>query len=317
MRQIDVELKRIIVPLPLNGDFKVPLNQASFFHSKYGAEITVLHVVHETPFLERWFSPARQEKSRKKALEKMKRMVKNRFNDGAILEHIKFKVVTGDIVPSILKVAEKTRADLIIIKKATRLKRGKRFLKQENADRLIANSACPVLTIYKKPAVNGINRILVPVDITKKTDKKVAWAKSMAKRFGAEIHVVSVMNKDIQRVHSFSYQKGCRIEDDLLKDGIKAELVLLEKDGKPMEEVVLDYAREYRPDLLLIMTHQETILFDNYLGSFAREIIHKAKMPVFSVIPQRKTLISDIIDSFAEDAVRRNSGSQPRELKDD
>lgn len=300
MRQIDGELKRIIVPLPLNGDYRIPLRQASYFHSKYGAEITVLNVVHEISFLERWLSPRRLRKHREKVLKKLKRLVQDLFRDDSILDHIKFEVVTGEIVSSILKVAEDKRADLIIIKKARRMHGRKRLFKQENADRLIANSVCPVMTIYKMPAIDGIDRILLPVDITKKTDNKVAWAKSMAKCFGAEIHIVSVMNMKIRPVHSLSYQKGRRIEDDIRKDGIKAELVLLEKDGKPMEEIVLDYAREYRPDLLLIMTHQENILFDNYLGSFAREIIHKAKMPVFSVIPHRKAVITGIIDSFAE-----------------
>jgi nucleotide-binding universal stress UspA family protein len=177
--------------------------------------------------------------------------------------------------------------DLIIIKKARRIQHKKWFFKQENANRLIASSACPVLTIHRKPVLDGINRVLLPVDITKKTDNTVAWAKSMAKRFDAQIHVVSVMNRDIHHLRSFSYQKGRQIVHEMKKEGIKAELTLLKKTGKPMEEVVLDYARKCRPDLLLIMTHQENRLFDNYLGSFAREIIHQAKMPVFSVIPYR------------------------------
>jgi nucleotide-binding universal stress UspA family protein len=174
---------------------------------------------------------------------------------------------------------------------------------------------CPVLTIYKKHTKNGINKILLPVDITKKTDNKVAWAKSMAKRFGAEIHIVSAMNMKLQRVHSLSYQKGRRIEDEILKDGIKAELVLLEKADKPVEDLVLGYAREYRPDLLLIMTHQENMLFDNYLGSFAREIIHQAKMPVFSVIPRKENLISGIINSVAEMSLSAASNTQSRRVQ--
>lgn len=235
-------------------------------------------------------------------------MVTECFEGRAVPDHMEFEVVTGDLIPSILKVAEEKSADLIIIKKARRITDRNQPFKKENADRLISNSSCPVLTLHKEREIHEINRILLPVDITKMTDNKVAWAKSLAKKFGAEIHVVSVQNMDIHRAHSLSYQKGRRIENDIRNDGIKVELVLLKKGDRPMEQVVLDYAKEYRPDLLLIMTHQENILFDNYLGSFAREIIHKAKVPVFSVVPRKETLMTELIDAMV-DMTSTNKGS--------
>ena len=313
MSIIDGEFGKILIPLPFNSDYKIPLGQALYFHNNYGSEITVLHVVNEVPFPDRWLFPGRLRQRRKKALKKLKRLVKGFYGDETIGNHVNFVVETGEIVSSILRVAKERRTDLIIIKKARRISGRGRPFKQNNADRLIANSACPVITIHKKPAINGIDRILLPVDITKKTDIKVAWAKSMAKRFGAEIHVVSVMNMKIKRVHSLSYQKGRRIEHEIRKDGIKAELVLLEKGDKPEEDQVLAYARHYRPDLMLIMTHQENILFDNYLGSFAREVIHRAKMPVFSVIPIRENLVTGIIESVAEKSSSGKTSTQARD----
>ncbi|MCA1757736.1 MAG: universal stress protein [Bacteroidales bacterium] len=293
-------LKRIVVPVPLNREFKIPLRQAAYFHDLYGASITVLHVVHEIPLFKRWLSPRLRRRNSEKAMQRLRNMVTECFKGKPIPDHMEFEVVTGDLIPSILKVAEEKSADLIIIKKARRIKDRKQPFKKENADRLVSNSSCPVLTLHKEPETYEINRILLPVDITKKTDNKVAWAKSLAKKFGAEIHVVSVQNMDIHRAHSLSYQKGRRIENDIRKDGIKVEMILLKKGDRPMEEVVLGYAKEYRPDLLLIMTHQENILFDNYLGSFAREIIHKARVPVFSVVPRKETLMTELIDAMAE-----------------
>ena len=89
--------------------------------------------------------------------------------------------------------------------------------------------------------------------------------------------------------------------------------MLLEKGDKPEEDQVLAYARHYRPDLMLIMTHQENILFDNYLGSFAREVIHRAKMPVFSVIPIRENLVTGIIESVAEKSSSGKTSTQARD----
>jgi hypothetical protein len=38
------------------------------------------------------------------------------------------------------------------------------------------------------------------------------------------------------------------------------------------------------------MTHEETILFGDYIGHFAREVIHRAVQPVFNVVPRVGTL---------------------------
>jgi nucleotide-binding universal stress UspA family protein len=289
---------RILVPVPLNNKLDIPLLQASFFHNKYGAEVTILNVLHEATWFKKWHSPGRIQKHRKMTLKKMKRMVKEYFVDDPIHKYLDFRVATGELVSTILKISEEIQADVIIIKKAKRTNSRQRLFKQENADRLIANSACPVLTISKKPTLEGINKILLPVDITKKTDKKVAWAKSLANRFGAEIHIVSVLNMKLKPVYSLSHQKGERIEEEIRKEGIEAKLVLLDKGDKPLEDTVLDYARIYNPDLLLIMTHQENLLFDTFLGSFASNIIHKAKMPVFSVIPSKESIVKGFLDSF-------------------
>ncbi len=288
MRQICGELDRILVPVPLKGDYKAPLRQACYFHSKYGSQITILNVVREATLMERLFMPRRRVQKPEKALKKLKRMVQDCLKDGSLPENVELEVVTGEIIPAILKVARRKSSDLIIIKKARRIRTRQNLFKQENANRLIGNSVCPVLTIQEKPALEGIDRILLPVDITKKTEHTVGWAKSIARRFGAEIHVVSVMNRDIHHLRSFSYQKGRKIVNEMRKEGIKVELVLLKQADGPMGDVVLEYARKFRPNLLLIMTHQEKIIFDNKVGSFAREIIHRADMPVFCVIPYRQ-----------------------------
>lgn len=290
---------RILVPVPLNKKLETPLLQASFFHNKYGAEVTILNVLHETPWLDKWLSPERIKKHRKKTLKKMKRMVKHFFGDDPIHEHINFRVTSGELVSTILKISNEIQADIIIMKKAKRTNSRQRYFKQEKADRLIANSVCPVLTISKKPTLKGINNILLPVDITKKTNKKVAWAISLAKCFDAEIHIISVLNMNLNPVYSLSHQKGRQIEEEIRKSGIKTKLILLDKGDKPPEDTVLDYARMHYPDLLLIMTHQENLLFEKYLGSFASEIIHKAKMPVLSVIPTKESLMEGILNSFS------------------
>jgi nucleotide-binding universal stress UspA family protein len=224
------------------------------------------------------------------------------------LEQFEYEVVIGNLIPSILKVSARRKSDLVIIKKARRSIGKASIFRKENADMLISDSKCPVMTIIKDPIIKGINRILVPVDVTKNSDKKVAWAISLAKKFGASIHIVSVQHLEIKSVHSLSYNKGRRIEEEIRKHGIDVELVILKAEQRTAHEVVLGYAKKIKPDLLVIMTHQETNLFDNYLGAFAREIVHKSSVPVISVVPRKDSLILNLLESIdTQDSVLKQN----------
>ena len=292
------QIKRILVPVPLNRNMIAPINEAIYLHEKFGSEIVLLHVESELRFIQKWFPWRIQKKHRKKALKRFRRQVKHFFPGNPLLKQFEYQIVIGKLIPSILKVSTRRKSDLVIIKKARRTQGKASIFRKENADKLISDSKCPVMTMYKDPEIKGINRILLPVDITKNTDKKVAWAISLAKKFDASIHIVSVQHLEIESVHSLSYKKGRRIMREIQKHGIDVDLELLKAEKRTADEVVLDYAKKLKPDLLLIMTHQETILFDNYLGAFAREIVHKSRVPVISVVPQKESLIHNLIESF-------------------
>lgn len=292
------QIERILVPVALNRSMIAPIKQAIYLHDKFGSEIVLLHVECAMSVLQQWFPSRIQKKHRKKALKKFRKQVKLFFPGHPLLKQFEYEFVIGKLIPSILRVSARRKSDLIIIKKARRSHGKAGIFRKENADKLISDSKCPVMTMFKDPKTKGINRILLPVDITKNSDRKVAWAISLAKKFAASIHIVSVQHLDIKSVHSLSYNKGRRIERDIRKHGINVNLVLLKAEQRTADEVVLDYAEKFKPDLLVIMTHQETILFDNYLGAFAREIIHKSRVPVISVVPRKDSLILNFFDSM-------------------
>mgnify|MGYP006288150471 CR=1 FL=1 len=173
------------------------------------------------------------------------------------------------------------------------------MLKAENADKLIAEAVCPVMTISDRPACHSIKDILLPVDIFKETANKVAWAISMAKKFNARLHVVSVVEMDIKPQDSLSYKKCKKIEDAIRKEGIEVDTVLLKSEKRSMAQSVLDYSAEINPDLIMIMTHQESALIDNYLGNFAREIIHRSTVPVFSAVPGKKSILEGFFSTIS------------------
>jgi len=293
------DIKRILVPAPLTDEFCVPLHQAMHFNKAYGTEIILLNVASDNSLSQRIFNRDNISRRSREAEERLKELTKDYFN-GSIPEKVSLKVANGPLIPTILKEAAGNRCDLIIIRKAEKNKNPLAFLKTENADRLISEAICPVLTISKNPTSEKINDILLPVDIFKKTSNKVAWAISIARQFDSRLHIVSVLDMDIKPEDSLSFRKSKDIEKVIRQEGIDVDTVLLKSGSKSIAQTVLDYADRIQPDMLMIMTHQESVLLDNYLGTFAGDIIHKSEIPVFSVVPRKETILEGFLDPIAK-----------------
>ena len=291
------EIRKILAPVPLGSDCKIAIQQAMIFHEVYGSEIILLHVETEFSLFHKLLRPDRLKKHIKRAKKKLKKYAKNYFG-GKIPDFISMQISTGELVQEILLAAKKTECDLIIISKRERIVSRFNFLKNENADKLISGAICPVLTISGKHTEEGIKNILIPVDITKKITSKTAWVKYLAKKFNAKVHVISVLDLDIPPLKSLAYRKALEIEISMKKAGLEVNVELIKANNRPMHEVVLSHIHELKPDLVLMMTHQESILFDNYIGKFAGEIIHRSESPVFNLVPRKETLTGNLLDSF-------------------
>lgn len=305
--QTYTDLKKILVPVPLNGEMSDALTQALRLQQVYGSEIIMLNIVSKYSVFHRMLNPERLKKHHKKAKRRLKKLVKKYFN-GKIPANVQLKVVDGTLISSILKTARQENCDLIIIKKARRLRNRLKFLKAENADKLIAESQCPVLTVASRPAPSEIQTIMVPVEILKPSDHKVAWAISLAKHFNAKLHLVSVLNADIKVKSSLSYKQSRRIEKMIRSQGIEVEKEILKVQGDDPEQAILNYATDLNPDLMIIMTRKESMIRENYLGSFARELIHNAEVPVLSVVPAKDSMPYDLIRPISRNI--RNASKQ-------
>ena len=291
-------INKILAPVPLSSDCKIAIQQAMIFHEVYSSEIILLHVETKFSLFHKLLRPGRLKKHIKRAKKKLKKYAKKYFG-GKIPDFISIHVSSGELVQEILLAARITKCDLIIISKRERIVSKLNFLKNENADRLISGAVCPVLTISGKHTEKGIKNILIPIDITKKITSKAAWVKYLAKKFNAKVHVISVLDLDIPPLKSLAYRKALEIETSIKKEGLEVNVELIKAKKQPMHEVVLSHIHELKPDLVLMMTHQESILFDNYIGKFAGEIIHRSESPVFNLVPRKETLTGNLLDSFS------------------
>jgi nucleotide-binding universal stress UspA family protein len=300
------DLDKILVPVPLNSDFAVPLRQALHFQEVYGGEIILLNVVSRYSIFHRVLNPDKLKRQQKKAKRKLKKMITKYFG-GEIPHGISLKIVTGTLLSAIMKTASELDCDLIIIKKAKRISSRFSYLKTENADKLIAEAVCPVFTIMSDPTPQEISNIMVPVEIFKNNTNKVEWAISLARKFKARLHLVSVLDADIKVKNSLSYKKIREIEKLFRSEGIDVTKEILKTPGEVPGQAILDYAAELKPEMLLIMARKESVIRDNYLGAFTRTIIHHASVPVFSVVPSNETPSYDIMKPVPERIRRKHN----------
>jgi len=146
-----------------------------------------------------------------------------------------------------------------------------------------------------------ISKILVPTDGSKAALKAVAYAADLAKKVGASITIVSVIDKSSilpQAVPAISISKKLMepIEDYLkvaadaynddaeklcMRQGIQSKKVV--RAGRPVDEIIKE-AEKSKVDLMVIGSRGQSALKAAVLGSVTFGVINKeSKIPVLVV----------------------------------
>lgn len=286
---INKEINRILVPVSLTREGEIAINQAMLFHEAFSARITILNVIPGSGFLHRIIRPRQRQRMEEKAYCRLRAFI-DKYFEGNIPRFVDAEVSSGRLVPAILQTALDLRSDIIIIKKSKKIYGRFAAFRQHNADRLIGEAHCPVLTIKEKYTAEGIRNILIPLDITKKADIKVNWVIFLAQNFKARVIIISVLKARIPEEKSLAFRKAKQIEDRIREYGIECKINVVQDMENKSHDVFLKQAENMDHDLMVIMTHQESILFSDHIGHFAKEIIHRAQQPVFNVVPRKETI---------------------------
>lgn len=292
---IETNIDKILVPIAISKGGEIAINQALYFQQVFSSRITILHIVPPAYMFNRIFKRKEYEQNQKRSQKKLIRFVNKKFK-GNIPDYIDLKTIVGELVPTILKTADKQNYDLIIIKKSKKTKGVFYNLRKHNTDRIIGASPCPVLTIKETWTEMGIKEILVPLDISKQIRTMIFWAIELALKFNAKIRIVSVLRFNIDVEESYTYRKCKILEKWIMGHDIECDIRILKSKEHKMHETVRFFSMKDCPDITIIMTHQESAINENYIGRFAGEIIHNCPKPVLSIVPGRDSLFSVLLD---------------------
>jgi nucleotide-binding universal stress UspA family protein len=205
----------------------------------------------------------------------------------------------------IVAYADEQDVDLVVM--GTHGRRGiDRMLFGSVTEEVVRHAPCPTFTVRADADVEpsqAVRRVLVPVDFSDASDAAVQHGKEIAQTYGAEIDLLHVVEEPFYPpaygpdVTSFPTQEVVeRVEEQLAemaREEIGYEHVMVQAaTGSPSSEI-LNYVKENDADLVVMATHGRTGLEHVVLGSVAERVLRQSPVPVFTVKPDRKSLVPD------------------------
>ena len=142
-------------------------------------------------------------------------------------------------------------------------------------------------------------RVLLPLDRSAVSEQAVPHALAQAKRFGAELILLRVLepltnvsglsDRDLEEMRAFSFQRAQEYLDDLVARSECEEITVRTDtvEGRPHEKI-LQYAEANDIDLIVICTRGRSGFSRWLMGGVADRVVRGARVPVLLVRAQKE-----------------------------
>ena len=281
---MEASISHLLVPVDYSDKSVFGLKYAVKLNKVLNGKITFLNVIKGVdPIWSEFFTDVEREILLKKLRDHLHSFVlKNAEIDESQFDCV---IAKGKLCDTIMQTAESLNVSAIIMG-TSRADNIKKMIIGTNALRVVSEAKCPVITIKGEPSTTEIKRLILPLDISKETREKVMDAVDIAKKFGAEVLVVSAYTFDDELVYNKLRQQQDQVVKFITDRGIKCSGSLFRTDDQVGG--VLDFIDENKGDMAIITTHQQLEIVNSFVGSFAKSIISKSKIPVMSIVPRNK-----------------------------
>jgi nucleotide-binding universal stress UspA family protein len=271
-------MKKILVPIDFSGDSINALEHAITIANTMGSDIRMVHVKKSKSFdVPFYYTDVNLTEG--KSLEDFFKMIINKYK-ASFKGKFDYKIREGKIYREITNQAKYDDTDLIIM--GTHGVSGfEELWMGSNAFRVVSNAPCPVMTIRKGCTRKVIKKIVLPIDLSSETRKKVPVAAELAAKFGATIHVLSIAESSAKSVAA-KLQNYCGQVEEYLKER-KIKVVRKDLVGSNKTDAIIKYATENKTDLICIMTEQTENEINLFLGDYAQQMVNHSSIPVLSV----------------------------------
>lgn len=229
-------MSKIIVPSDFSNTSDVAVNYACEISKTLNSPVEILHIV-------------RDKSDEASALNKLNAQISKHHEKTGV--QATALVRFGDLYDEIPKLTEELTGELVVM--GTHGLSGLQYLTGSNALKLISNSDAQFIVVQEQTKSSAnIKRILVPLDLHKETKQKIKFAGDIAKKFGAEVHIIcpkesdEFFNNQVKR--NMSYAEGYFIENN-----VPCKTKVTEEDSSGFVKELLKYAQYAEIDLICIL----------------------------------------------------------------
>lgn len=274
----------IVVPVDFSEQSIIALGQTYNLARITGADITLVHVIDSTllsSVMNLFTSHETQESLLRTGIQtELDKLAKEAFTNSGI--SIKTRIEKGKIYEEIVKLAEELSAAFIIMGTSGETTIKKKFI-GSNAVRVINEAHCPVITIKGKEHRQGCKTIVLPLDFSRESKEKVGKCIEIARYFNSAVKVISVIDTSDEFLVNKLTRQMDQVTEFISSHQIQVTGELIHGDDIPEE--IMTYSKKSEADLIMIMTQQELIWTEYFIGTASQEIINNSEIPVCSIRP--------------------------------
>lgn len=276
-------MNRVLIPIDFSEDALNALKYGIEMANHINANVRIMHVKTGLSYAPA-FAKNQVEFRINQEVESWLDQLMKMYEDDYTVPGGKFdyKIREGNVVNEISNQAKYDDSSLIVVGSHGVSGFQSRWI-GSNAYSLVAHSPCPVLVInHTMQWSGGLRKIVVPIDFSKASRKKIPVIAGVAKVFDSKIFLVGLRESTFQfllkRVTLFNKQ----VERYLVN---KAEL-RVEKStlvGKKLVQKVIDFSEEKGADLITVHVHHSHNPLSNFFRPFANDLINHSTKPVLVV----------------------------------
>lgn len=286
-------MKRIVVAVDFSSGSIHALEYAISIANIVQADILMLWVDKESP-PESIYSVTKQD-YRGEVIKRFNELVEN-YQPALTGGKLDFKIRKGKVYSEVVTFARTKKAELIVTG-SHGVSGFEEFWIGSNANRIVANAGCPVITVrngFQIPA--HIRSIVMPIDNSKHTLIKVPFTARVARIFNATVHLLIMYSTDLKAMHRHAENFAEKAKKYLLREGVG---IMVEKIQTPTStKPVIDYAKRINADLISIVTEHDDSRETGIISPCAHQIVNHSPIPVMSVHVEDKVQTMKLFDQI-------------------
>lgn len=262
---------RVLVPHDFTEQADAAVSHAAMVAKSFGGEVVLLHVISS-------------EKARSTAEEKLNELTEASSNTYSV--NVIYEIRKGSIFDRIPEVAKEMEVMLIVM--GTHGVKGIQHLTGSYALKVIGHSKVPFIVCQTGKSKGEVNDIVLPIKFSQETKSKLSITASIAKHFGAVVHIFT-SNETDEFIKTKVSRELTFAKHFFDERNVKYEVEVAPEHGHFIPQM-LDYANDIDADMLAIVNSSGDggFLPDLFKGSGEVEVLsNKYNIPTIVMNPSQ------------------------------